>query len=442
MNRVFQVIYSGVRHCYVVVSEVAKRRTKMTGRGTERRSLLLTAAITASLLTPVAFGQPVYGEGEYEEEKPSEQPVYVENNKGYRSPADAVVIGDSSNKATGEKSIVLGGYGNQASGKGAIIIGGPLPEYSEDRYTLGQSNFASGFSSVVVGGSKDYATGDSSIAIGGFENQAIGGHSVVIGGEEHEAEGEYSVISGGQNNYTKGNASSISGGESGQALGDWSSIQGGYENIAAGKMSSIGGGYRNVTNDEAQYAYVAGGQNAYVGAKYATSIGGGSIWRDADGAVAIGYGSAVIADLSGKDKNVSDMGKAMAIGYQATADEMGTIAFGHDAGDRRIQVDRFGDKPSGYAGGSYENSYYNRLVKIADGIDDHDAVTVGQLNKALGQAGSKTHFYSVKSDDANAGNYNNDGATGLNALAAGVGAKAEGAYAVGIGTGKIGRAHV
>ena len=50
-------------------------------------------------------------------------------------------------------------------------------------------------------------------------------------------------------------------------------------------------------------------------------------------------------------------------------------------------------------------------------------------------AASKTHFYSVKSTDSTAKNYNNDGATGINALAAGVGANAEADHSIAIGTG-------
>lgn len=70
--------------------------------------------------------------------------------------------------------------------------------------------------------------------------------------------------------------------------------------------------------------------------------------------------------------------------------------------------------------------------------EDTDAVNVAQL-KAISStmntdiAASKTHFYSVKSTDAKAKNYNNDGATAANALAAGVGANADKASAVAIG---------
>ena len=57
---------------------------------------------------------------------------------------------------------------------------------------------------------------------------------------------------------------------------------------------------------------------------------------------------------------------------------------------------------------------------MAKGTSGTDAVNVNQLNETVDQA--KTHYYSVKSTNAN--NYNNDGAAGEDSMAAGVGAKA------------------
>ena len=80
-----------------------------------------------------------------------------------------------------------------------------------------------------------------------------------------------------------------------------------------------------------------------------------------------------------------------------------------------------------------------QITNVAAGTQDTDAVNVAQL-KAVSSAintditASKTHFYSVNSEDATAGNYNNNGATGANALAAGVGAKAEADHSIAIGT--------
>ncbi|MEB2611350.1 hypothetical protein SB461_33220, partial [Burkholderia cenocepacia] len=48
---------------------------------------------------------------------------------------------------------------------------------------------------------------------------------------------------------------------------------------------------------------------------------------------------------------------------------------------------------------------------------------------------AKTHYYSVNDNGTQQGNYNNNGATGINALAAGTNATAAGASSVAVGDG-------
>ena len=68
-----------------------------------------------------------------------------------------------------------------------------------------------------------------------------------------------------------------------------------------------------------------------------------------------------------------------------------------------------------------------QITNVAAGTQDTDAVNVAQL-KAVQTAAdaAKTHYYSVEDKGYHAGNYNNDGAKGGMALAAGAGAAANG----------------
>ena len=78
------------------------------------------------------------------------------------------------------------------------------------------------------------------------------------------------------------------------------------------------------------------------------------------------------------------------------------------------------------------NNGGNKISNVADGTAPNDAVNLSQL-QAMGKA-AKTHYYSVNSSEQAAGsNYNNDGATGTDALAAGVKAKAAQRNSVAIG---------
>jgi len=72
-----------------------------------------------------------------------------------------------------------------------------------------------------------------------------------------------------------------------------------------------------------------------------------------------------------------------------------------------------------------------KITNVADGEDPADAVNVSQLNTTV--EGAKTHYFSVNDGGTQGSNYNNDGATGTNAIAAGVGAKAAGASSVALG---------
>jgi len=79
------------------------------------------------------------------------------------------------------------------------------------------------------------------------------------------------------------------------------------------------------------------------------------------------------------------------------------------------------------------NNGGNRIINVAAGIDLNDAVNLGQMQTAI--ASSATHYYSVNDGGTHGGNYDNNGATGLNSLAAGVNALASGAGSVVMGTG-------
>ena len=76
-----------------------------------------------------------------------------------------------------------------------------------------------------------------------------------------------------------------------------------------------------------------------------------------------------------------------------------------------------------------------RITNVAAGVNGGDAVNVDQLNSSVD--GARSHYYSVNDNGVQGDNYNNDGATGVNALAAGVGAKAAQDGAVALGSGSV-----
>lgn len=151
MNKVYKVVWNRTKHCYVVVSELAKRAGKnkstcLTAAGKAAAALGLGAVLLMGSAGSEAFaatgGQVIGGGG-----------------------SDS---GDTS-QATGQDATVSGGFVNHAEGK-----------YSS-----------------VSGGSKNHATGENSSISGGGDGIASGLNSSISGGKQNKATGEFSSVSGG-----------------------------------------------------------------------------------------------------------------------------------------------------------------------------------------------------------------------------------------------------
>ena len=331
MNRIYQVIWSSVKDCYVVVSENAgrygKKKAVHLAPSTAKRTMLAMSLGAAVLFgsaasASAATGNKVIG-GSQEAVKDAEGHI------------DQAV-------ATGDYSTISGGYLNHAEGA-----------YSS-----------------VSGGSKNHATGENSSISGGGDGIASGLNSSISGGKQNKATGQFSSVSGGDQNEAAGNQSTISGGTANKTTGDWSTIVGGAYNVASGNSSLALGG---------MYSVVQG--------MYSVGIAGGSTSAVATQGFAAGYQSS------------ANVAYGTAIGYQAVANTKGTISFGHvkgdtyytaDAWDHIISTNTFGD------------TYYNRLVNVADGIDDHDVVVMEQLKNATAEAvATAKNQIKVKGDEVN-----------------------------------------
>lgn len=289
--------------------------------------------------------------------------------------------------ATGQYAVTLGGRSNRASGESSVAAGG-------------MDNTADGNQAFVGGGSQNTASGRLSSAIGGAKNTASGLQSSAFGGSQNTASGQLSSAIGGDQNTASGFQSSAIGGDWNTASGSQSSAIGGAKNIARGWHSSAFGGTDNISLD--LLSSTLGGMNSVVLGYYATGIAGGSTGSNAWNALAAGSNSVVTVE------------NGTAIGYQATTNEEGTIAFGHDKGDisgytvtwqQRTDKDSSGNivknadgttndytKDPTITENTYSSAYYNRLVKAADGIEDHDAVVMEQLKNAS-DVGSNIKVY-------------------------------------------------
>ena len=280
--------------------------------------------------------------------------------------------------ATSATGLVLGGYAEDNGSE------------SDPEVTYG----ATGDDSVTVGGKDALASGKGSVVTGGLDNVASGANATVVGGDYNDASGKQSIVLGGRDNNASGNNATVSGGYFNVASGDHAATLGGFSNYALGTGSvSIGGYGKNYTT----------GYDSSVNGIYSVGIAGGSTGDKADYSLAAG------------NQSVVTVANGTAIGYQATANKAGTIAFGHDAGDvsgYTVEWEKLPDgqynadgtnydytkAPKSITGTTtYKDSAYNRLVKVADGVEDHDVVVMEQLKqyaeKNAGNIGNNIKVY-------------------------------------------------
>ena len=236
-------------------------------------------------------------------------------------------------------------------------------------------------------------------------------------GANSNADGETSVALGWGSNISASNYaaalspfSSAVNSEYGLAMGTKAAVKTSPYGMAMGALSSV---------DDSEYGAAIGANSAIAKSNYGVAIGTSATVKDADNAVAIGVSSSAAV----KD--------GVAIGAFSKADTAAGVS-GYDPSTKAASTDTsaaWRSTVSAASVGDKTKGYTRQITGVAAGCEDTDAVNVAQL-KAVQTASveaAKTHYYSV--NDAgyhNAGNYNNDGAKGGMALAAGAGAAANG----------------
>lgn len=314
------------------------------------------------------------------------------------------------NVAEGANGALIFGAGNKVSNSIGSIYGFD-GNYGADTV----DDLVNSLSSAV----KESESGGSTLVIGGGNTadytqrtQIIGVNNTITGTSNKIA--DYNMVDGFNttaNNishvYTIGYRNDFNNENNSVVIGDYHQMTNGKNNVVIG---SYDGSYDKntkkttyLTNDKLEDAVILGhNANATVN----------------DG-VALGADSVASVNKASVDKN----------------------AIGYDPATKKASTDTSSTWQSTAAAVSVGDASKNitrQITNVAAGTQDTDAVNVAQL-KAISStmntdiAASKTHFYSVKSTDAKAKNYNNDGATAANALAAGVGANADKASAVAIG---------
>ncbi|OEZ29777.1 hypothetical protein AO062_17110 [Variovorax boronicumulans] len=319
--------------------------------------------------------------------------------------------------ATGINALAAG-VGAQANGERSVSIGYQAG-VGASAGLAGQNNVGIGTEAGggVVGSSNTAVGSAAGKDVAGSSNAAFGiAAGQGVQGDYNLAMGVYSGIG------TKGTYNTAIGGSAGQAVN-------GNDNIAMGDLSGASVvGDANIGIGALAGAGTTGSSNIAIGslagivdtatfagitANNTVSIGNSAVASKDDG-VAVGHGAQAAAVNSvalGADSKATQDAAALAL-------KNAYVPAGATAVAGAVPV---GEVSVGSAGKE------RRITNVAAGSDDTDAVNVSQLK------GAQTHYYSVNDNGTQGGNYDNKGATGINAIASGVDAVAAGVGTVAVG---------
>ena len=197
--------------------------------------------------------------------------------------------------------------------------------------------------------------------------------------------------------------------------------------VSIGVMSKAIGHYANALGKQAR----AEGKDSVAIGHWARSIGESSmalgdyaITSTLDGTTSVTKSAAIGSHARAASDNSVALG---ANSLANIADDVATKAYlSNEAFAKENGVVSVGNEKY-KVGDTTVAKNYRRITNVAGGAADNDAVNVAQLKALSGKVdNAATHYYSVNDLGRNAGNYNNDGAKGGMALAAGAGTVANG----------------
>ena len=385
--------------------------------------------------------------------------------------SNTVAIGKT---ALAEKeSAVAVGMVSKASGDNSVAIGKTANASAHETVAIGHETVAGAVSSVAVG-QRANASGSEAVALG-IDSNASGKFAVAIGNMAKVTDSKLNGIAIGSNAVASEDYAMAMGLDT-QATGN-SSIAFGNTAKALGK-EAVAFGHLATAAKNNTLALGVSANSAEVGAVTL----GAYTKADAVTGTALGYSAHAVNEndvaLGGNSLTEAHHNGDYTLNGNYTAagtSSYGTVSVGSintaeagkpsNAFTRQIQNVSAGvisatstDAINGsqlYATNSYLLNLGKNVKDALGGstqIDDAGNLTLNNLggtgkanvhdaleamNNKIDQlgGGSSSHFYSVNTASDTRGNYNNNGATGLDALAAGADAQAAGDFAVAVGTG-------
>ena len=398
MNQVYKVIWSRVKHCYVVVSEIAGRCGKNGGTASEKNSMpvrafLCALALTGCLMPGVAEANTQYGPG------------------ASATGGDSVAVGDSAKATAGHATAV--GTLTEADGVNSFVAGlqaksGATAENSvaigRGAQALGQKRASDQFTaSTIAIGNNATATENGDIVIGRQATSTVskyhgedGSGAVVMGSEAHSygSRGDVVLGSGAEANIIrKGttNPADAAGYSQSIAIGSLAKVYGtqamaiGGDAISIGHSSiAIGGNDIDQVKSQLQAAvpglWAAGAQNKFERETAALYPG-------------TTLGSAALSTSQNRSNTASIGAASIAMGAMTQSFGIGSTAIGVNSMSKGVASTSIGVIARSWgknslAVGSQAGAYGDKSTSLGDtntvGFDMTDGTTSGAASSAVG----------------------------------------------------------
>lgn len=438
MNHIYKVIWNHAKHCYAVVSEIAKNHSTSS---VTKKKVSIAAILAAGMLS--GFSPMVSGAADttavvYNEDKTS---LKSTNSNGVGE--NAIALGKRASAVANSIAIGNGAYtqdGNRekgqsvALGNGAVTgakstsIGNNAIGGREGTITIGANAYNGALYSTVVGtdskitsdGKAYTATlpfvGKKSVIVQGAVSTSYGAHNTITN-EKKVFSGVANSISGSANTVTNSNGVTIQG--TGNTVsnaykdmdiswGDlWNFSDGDYSSLAkkdSGAIAIIGGGntISNQTSstvigvgnilkgENSTGVFTAGSHNTLTNVSNSLVMGDNNTLKDRKNVISLGNQNTVTAD------------DAVAIGNGTTVKAKSGVAIGVDSVADRVAGSEKGARGAfapdtipdvalstwistrgAFSVGDTVNNITRQITNVAAGSEDTDAVNVAQLKKAL-----------------------------------------------------------
>ena len=397
MNKIFKVIWSKSKQCYVVVSEMAKNKTG--------KKKIVVASILAALAMQVGVVADVSAD---------ESTLTLGGGKAANGMTNGVSIGNLA-ESNSHQSIAIGyqalatsqyanpaqpavaiGAGAHATGRGGVSLG--LIANSSVRGTaIGSATQATGFG-AFAGGTYAQATNAGDVAIGGassdqFNNYAVasGGYSVAIG-TAAKADGSAGVSIGYKTNAKTSNSLAV--GSESQATGE-GAVAVGRKNTSTGASSTVLGilSTANATSATAVgMETTAKGENSLAVGHKSSASGRNGVAVGTNGTTAE-LGGVAVGQAAKSNKFNS-----VAMGMNVTADGDNSVALGGSASannDGTIAIGSYGSTPTKATG--------NRALAIGSATTANglESIAIGSRVNSTSQhsiaIGTRANASAVKS---------------------------------------------